>query len=462
MVSILWFRNDLRLTDNPALAHAAGHGGALLPVYILDPAAAGAWPMGAASRWWLHHSLKALDDGLRAAGCGLLVLEGDTEALLADLVQRFAAGGLYWNRRYEPASIELDKRVRQRFNEDGLDVASFNAALLNEPWQALKGDGTPYKVFTPYWKACLKAAPPAPPRPAPERLPPLPGGVNPAGLEACGLLPQIPWDAGFYAQWAPGEAGALQRLSAFAAGPAAAYEAARDWPAEAGTSRLSPHLRFGELSPRQVVAALQPQDPDATGPYLRQLYWREFAHQLLFHFPHTTDRPLNPKFEGFPWRSHYAADLQRWQQGRTGIPIVDAGMRELWATGWMHNRVRMIVASFLTKHLLIPWQAGAHWFWDTLLDADLANNSMGWQWVAGSGADAAPYFRIFNPVTQSTRFDPQGRYLRAWVPELRALPADRIHQPWKGGAHPPGGYPNPVIGLKEGRALALDAYQAIR
>lgn len=459
--AILWFRNDLRLTDNPALVHAVSRNARLLPVYIHDPAASGEWPMGAASRWWLHHSLKALDDDLRRAGSGLLICEGDTERVLAELVEGTGAEALCWNRRYEPAHIELDQRIKRRFLGQGLAAESFNGTLVNEPWKVLKGDGTPYRVFTPYWKACLKAGGPGDPLPAPDGLPPLPPEVQTGGLDRLGLLPTIPWDRGFYQDWTPGEAGALGRLETFVAGPLSDYTERRDRPAEAGTSGLSTHLHFGEISPRQVFAALRAPDPEGCGPFLRQLYWREFAHQLLFHFPHTTQRPLVAKFEAFPWRTDYRADLERWQQGLTGIPLVDAGMRELWAIGSMHNRVRMVAASFLTKHLLIPWQEGARWFWDTLVDADLANNSMGWQWVAGSGADAAPYFRIFNPATQGERFDPAGEYLRRWLPELRDLPPQRIHQPWKPGG-PPAGYPAPLVDLREGRALAMSAYDTIR
>jgi deoxyribodipyrimidine photo-lyase len=392
MRSILWFRLDLRLADNPALA-AAVKRGAVVPVFVWAPEEEGAWPPGAASRWWLHHSLQSLASDLG----GLVIRRGPSLDALRQLVKETGATAVFWNRRYEPALIARDTKVKQALLADGLKIESFNSALLFEPWE-LK----PYKVFTPFYRTCLaKGIPPA-------RTPRRAVRVVPAAslqLDELKLLPKLNWATGFH--WQPGEAGARAQLRQFTP---TGYRTNRDLPAVAGTSCLSPHLHFGEISPRQVWHAV------ANADYRRQLIWREFAHHLLYHFPHTAEKPLRPDFENFPWRKDAKA-LKAWQRGRTGYPLVDAGMRELWTTGWMHNRVRMVVASFLVKDLLIPWQAGARWFWDTLVDADLANNTLGWQWVAGCGADAAPFFRIFNPATQAEKFDPEGKYGRRWASE---------------------------------------------
>lgn len=397
-VSIVWFRLDLRLHDNPAL-EAAAKLGEVVPVFIWAPEEEGAWPPGAASRWWLHHSLKALAKDLG----GLVIRRGPSLDALRHLVKETNATAVFWNRRYEPALSARDTKVKQALLADGLKVESFNSALLFEPWEIKTGSGGPYKVFTPFYRACLRklegrARPPGAPS---DPLRGAPGGRT-LPLDELGLLPKLDWARGF--DWQPGEAGARKQLAAFSP---KGYLEKRDLPAIAGTSRLSPHLHFGEISPRQAWEA-------GNEDYRRQLIWREFAHHLLYHFPATPDQPLKPQFEKFPWRKD-AKGLRAWQRGETGFPIVDAGIRELWTTGWMHNRVRMVAASFLVKDLLIPWQEGARWFWDTLVDADLANNTLGWQWVAGCGADAAPFFRIFNPVTQAEKFDPTGEYVRRWV-----------------------------------------------
>jgi deoxyribodipyrimidine photo-lyase len=441
--TLLWFRQDLRLADNPALAAAVARGGPVIPVYVWSPEEEGSAAPGAACRWWLHQSLKALDASLRPLGSRLIVRRGPARATLGALAAETGATAVLWNRRYEPAVSARDREVKASLAAAGLAVESFNSALLFEPWELATGSKTPFQVFTPFWRACLsRPAAPAPLRaPAaiaapvrwPETLP----------LSSLALEPAIDWTGGIAAAWTPGEAGAQAALRAFLRGAVEAYPVARDRPAEPGTSRLSPHLHHGELGPRQIRAALDPADPGA-GAYLRELGWREFAHHVLFHFPHTVDRPLRPAFAHFPWADAPAA-LRAWQRGRTGYPLVDAGMRELWATGWMHNRVRMVVASFLTKHLLLPWQEGARWFWDTLVDADQANNTLGWQWVAGSGADAAPYFRIFNPATQAEKFDPEGRYVRRWVPELGS---DR--------------YPAPIVDHAWARSRALAALATTR
>ncbi len=467
---LLWFRRDLRLTDNPALSEALARGEPVIPVYIHDPDGEQPWAPGAATRSWLHHSLQALADALAARGSRLLIRSGPAQAVLETLIGETGASAVLWNRLYEPAIVARDTRIKAALKGNDIDVASHNAALWCEPWRIATGSGGPYKVFTPFWRALLPKLPEAAIDAAPEQIP---GPAQwPAGLtvEALGLKPRLDWDRGFYPAWQPGETGAFARLQQFLDDGLSGYHDRRDLPAEAGGSGLSPHLHFGEIGPRQLLRAVRRAQAGggiAEGDaehFLRELGWREFAHHLLHHFPHTPEQPLNPAFAALPWRSErdYAADLRAWQRGQTGIPIVDAGMRQLWATGWMHNRVRMIVASLLTKNLLTPWQQGAQWFWDTLVDASLANNTLGWQWAAGCGADAAPYFRIFNPVLQSQKFDADARYIRRWVPELARLPDKAIHAPWTLGAGAPRDYPAPIIDLASSRQRALDAFAQMR
>jgi len=465
---IVWFRRDLRLSDHPALSLALERQQRVLPVYIHAPHEEGPWAPGGASRWWLHHSLAALGRDLEMAGAPLLIRQGDSLRQLRELAQAVGARAVYWNRLYEPALVRRDEAIQQALREDGLEAESGNAALLAEPWQLKTGGGEPYRVFTPFWRA-HRALPARPPLPAPRRL--NPAGRPPRGvaLEALGLLPRFPWDSGLRQAWTPGETGAWQLLQRFCDEEAGRYLDERDRPAQDGTSRLSPHLHFGEISANQVAARLhrlaeeQPGLRGDTEHYLRQLGWREFAHHLLYHYPHTPQQPLHRKFANFPWRKprDYAADLRAWQQGRTGVPLVDAGMRQLWHSGWMHNRVRMITASFLSKNLLIPWQEGARWFWDTLVDADLANNTLGWQWTSGCGADAVPYFRVFNPVLQGGKFDPRGAYTRRWLPELARLPDAALHAPWQAGNAPPP-YDAPIADPGESRRRALEAYARIK
>ncbi|MFV3127945.1 cryptochrome/photolyase family protein [Niveispirillum sp. KHB5.9] len=477
---IVWFRQDLRLADNPALAHAAASGQPVLPVYVLDDITQGAWRMGSATRWWLHHSLMHLSAALERLGSALLLLRGPGDVVIEDLAERIGAAEVVWNRCYEPYAIERDSRLKAAL-KGRIKASSFKAGLLNEPWEVLSGAGTAYKVFTPYWRACLSVTDPQPPLPAPERLIPCPD--RPAGdsLSDWALLPTSPdWAGGLRRTWADGvgvgEAAASARLAQFLSHGASNYAAGRDVPGIDGTSRLSPHLHFGEISPRQVWHAAKQAGAKASesfqaqmDSFLREIGWREFCHGLLYHFPHMPERPLAPQFEAFPWASDDAA-LSAWQRGRTGYPIIDAGMRQLWETGWMHNRVRMIVGSLLVKHLLLPWQAGQDWFWDTLVDADLANNAAGWQWIGGCGADAAPYFRVFNPILQGQKFDPDGRYVRQWLPELKHLPDKYIHAPWtappmvlRGAGIMLGrDYPAPVIDHALGRQRALDAFAAMR
>ena len=461
-LTIVWFRRDLRLKDNPSLFEAAKRG-PVLGVYIL-----GEEEPGRASRWWLHHSLEALQNSLAAKGVPLILREGPALKTLLDLAQASGASRVHWNRLYEPATLARDQAVKAGLLGAGLDAQSFNGALLREPWQLKTQQGKPYQVFTPYYNALLAQHPT---RPQLGSLPRLQGpskAPKSLKLAALKLLPTVPWDREFGGQWKPGEDEAQKALQRFLKGGAARYQAGRDRPAmDGGTSRLSPRLHFGELSPQQcwdAALALSAAEPSAAKGALafnRELAWREFSHHLLYHFPHTVSEPLRLEFKAFPWQRP-AALLKAWQQGRTGFPLVDAGLRQLWRTGFMHNRVRMIAASVLIKDFLIDWRQGAAWFMDTLVDADLAQNTMGWQWTAGSGADAAPFFRIFNPVLQGERFDPNGDYVRRWVPELAALPDKFIHQPWKAPGGIPEGYPAPVVDHAQARDRALALFKALR
>ena len=467
--AIVWLRQDLRLRDNPALQAAAKHGGAIVPVYILCDAEEREFALGGASRWWLHRSLAALDVELRSRGSRLSLMRGPALECLRRAVRRTGASAVFWNRRYEPAVVARDVEVKQQLRADGLVAESFNGSLLREPWEIQNGSGHPYRVYTPFRRRALeKLDPPAPLRllahwPAPEKWP------DSIGQDELQLLPAIEWYGTMEQTWRPGEAGAQARLRAFAKKPLASYAKLRDRPDREGTSALSPHLHFGEISVRQiwhVLAAKSARVQDST--FATELLWREFAQHLIYHFPHTALEPLDRRFERFAWSAD-PARLRAWQRGCTGIPIVDAGMRQLWATGWMHNRVRMIVASFLVKNLRIHWLEGARWFWDTLVDADLAANTLNWQWVAGCGADAAPYFRIFNPLTQSARFDPAGEYVRRWIPELARLEAPHVHAPHAApaavlaaaGVRVGSTYPAPIVDLAESRRAALAAYQAL-
>lgn len=477
--TILWFRQDLRLQDNTALAAALDRGAPILPVYIFDPDGEQAWRPGGASRWWLHHSLASLGRTLRERGSSLTLARGATAEVLRELIHVTGASAVYWNRRYEPAAVARDSQIKTELTLAGLEVKSFNSALLNEPHAIQNKQGRAFQVFTPYWRHCLGQAVSAPlkldraaipgPKVWPRSLP----------LEELGLLPRIPWDRGFGESWQPGEDGAAKQLRNFAVKTVDAYADDRNLPAQDGTSRLSPWLHFGELSPRQVWAAIAAKSrdsgvfPPSNGArvFLSEIGWREFAHHLLFHFPHTPEQPLREEFSKFPWADDPdGVKLRSWQCGQTGYPIVDAGMRQLWCTGWMHNRVRMVVASFLVKHLRLPWQHGAAWFWDTLVDADLASNTLGWQWSAGCGADAAPYFRVFAPVLQGEKFDHDGDYVRRWVPELAKLPAEHIHAPWeastgvlaRAGVELGRDYPGPVVHHAQARNEAIAAFKRLR
>ncbi|WP_133479541.1 cryptochrome/photolyase family protein [Cognatilysobacter segetis] len=468
--ALVWFRNDLRLDDNPALEAALDAGFDIVPVYVHDPEGEGEAAGGAASRAWRAGSLAALDAELRARGNALRLFVGHAGATLAGVAAATGATSVFWNRRYEPGVESRDAGVKRQLREDGLDAQSFNGATLFEPWALKTAAGGPYRVFTPYYRAALSRWAPSACRDAPDRIPACEDGPEGVSIEHLHLTPANDWDATFWSHWTPGEAGAREALEAFVDGALHDYASGRDRPDRVGTSRLSPHLHFGEIAVWRVVHAVERQRgriPDAQlDAFLRQLVWRDFAAQLLHHFPRTVDRDLDARFQGFDWARPTKALLARWQRGRTGVPIVDAGMRELWTTGWMHNRVRMIVASYLCKHMRMHWRHGAAWFRETLVDADLANNVMGWQWVAGTGADAAPYFRIFNPVTQAERFDPQGAYVAQWLPELAGLPLPLRHSPWRDPAalaRVARDYPrSPLVDLAQGRDAALLAYRQMR
>lgn len=469
-VSIMWFRQDLRVKDNPAL-NAACDMGKVIPIYIVDETAPNGRALGGASNWWLHHSLTSLNERLNGH---LQVFKGDPKIIIPELLASFEAQGIFWNRCYEPWQINRDKALKEGLKADDYTVHSCNGSLLWEPMKVLKKDGTPYRVFTPYYrKGCLKVEAPRYPKAPPARI--TYGDVpdKGCGIDALSLLPEIKWDTTIRTMWTPGEEGAADNLEAFIENAALSYQDGRDIPSANGTSRLSPHLHFGEVSPNQVWYAIKNKfgDTEQKGidTYLSELGWREFSYYLLYHFPTLPSKNFNAKFDKFPWRSDAKA-LRAWQKGQTGIPIVDAGMRELWQTGYMHNRVRMIVGSFLVKNLLVSWHEGERWFWDCLLDADLASNTAGWQWVAGSGADASPYFRIFNPVLQGEKFDKKGNYVRKYCPELKGLPDKYIHKPWE---TPPviakdagivfgEDYPKPIVDLKASRQRALDAFQQIK
>jgi deoxyribodipyrimidine photo-lyase len=461
--ALVWLHRDFRLHDHPALHHALQRHEKVVLTYIHAPEEEAPWQPGAASNWWLHHSLLALQKSAIALGGQLVVRQGDSLQQLQKLIEESQASAVYWNRLYEPAIIARDKKIKESLKNQGIQAESFKGALLFEPWELKTGTGGPYKVFSPFWRnaeaqlAKLRAPYPAPMQLHNLRLPSL-------LVHDLSLLPTLPWDLGLYSAWKVGESVARSRLQGFLASTVSLYKENRDFPAVEAGSRLSPHLHFGEVSPLEVLHAADhavtlEANMANIEHFLREIGWREFAHHLLFHFPHTPDEPLYEKFAAFPWREDYQRDLPAWQRGNTGFPIVDAGMRQLWQTGWMHNRVRMIVGSFLTKNLLSPWQEGARWFWDTLVDANLASNTLGWQWAAGCGADAAPYFRIFNPVLQSQKFDPDGRYIKAFIPELTLESGKTLHAP---NGNLLRGYPRPIVDLSHSHDRALRAYDAIK
>lgn len=470
MTAIVWFRQDLRLNDNPALQAALKTGLPLVCVYIHAPHREGSWKMGGAQKWWLHHSLSALDQDLQAKGVKLILRQGDPQAILQEIIAHSSAKALFWNRCYEPYAIKQAQEIKNEFKQQGLHVESFNASMLYEPWEIQNQQGQYYKVFSQFWKTLqAKGAPRKPHKTNWESVQHY-DNLPTDTLEDWDLLPQNPnWAKEFSDYWKPGEQGAQHRLEAFIENAVLEYKQQRDLPAIEGTSRLSPHLHFGEISPNQIWYAIVHAHGDNLArveSFLRQLGWREFCTSILYHAPDIPHSPFRKEFSAFPWSSDEET-LSRWQRGQTGYPIVDAGMRQLWTMGWMHNRVRMIVASFLTKDLFMNWTEGEAWFWDTLVDADLANNACGWQWVAGCGTDAQPYFRIFNPILQSKKVDPQGAYIRRWVPELGNLKDSHIHAPWeapplelsKAGIGLGKTYPHPMVDHKTQRDKALEAYK---
>jgi deoxyribodipyrimidine photo-lyase len=470
---LVWFRADFRLHDNPALAAAAASGQPVIPVYVHDDDTPGDWRMGGAARWWLHQSLAGLSADLRRIGSRLIIRRGPAVEVLTGIAQTTKASGIALSRGYEPWSSSLERALKQALSGDGVDVKRYAGSLLFEPDEIRTKTGQPYKVYTPFWRAVCATATVRQPLPAPKKLS-APSAWPPS--DSLALRPTTPdWSAGLAAAWTPGEAGARARLDAFIAGPLGGYAEARNRPDLPATSRLSPHLKHGEISPATCwhAAILAAERTPALKPgletFLKELVWREFSYHLLFNWPDLPHAPFRPEFAAFPW-NETKTELKAWQSGQTGYPIVDAGMRELWQTGWMHNRVRMIVASFLVKNLMQSWQAGEAWFWDTLVDADLASNAASWQWVAGSGADAAPYFRIFNPVTQGEKFDPDGTYVRRYVPELARLPTRFIQSPWTAPAESLQAagivlgrtYPHPIVDLAATRVRALAAFATLK
>ncbi len=471
---IVWFREDLRLNDNPALHWAASTGRPLVCVYLRETGVAGSRPLGGAGRWWLDKSLRRLADSLEAIGGKLILRTGDTHSIVRALIEETGADTIVWNRRYGPERNQ-DSALKTQLKPEGIDCRSFNGRLLVEPWELTTASGGWYKVFTPFWRALQTHYKPSVLAPSPTRI--KPAQAQSESLGDWKLHPEKPdWSAGLADMWEPGEAGAHRRLDAFLDGPVSRYANTRNLPGlPDGTSRLSPHLRFGEISPAQIWRAVQARtatlgaDEESARVFLSEIAWREFSYTLLYFNPELASANYNARFDRMRWREDTRSS-DAWCRGQTGYPIVDAGMRELWHTGWMHNRVRMIVASFLTKHLLMPWQVGEAWFWDTLVDADPASNPASWQWTAGSGADAAPYFRIFNPITQGQKFDTNGDYVRQWCPELANLPDKYLHAPFEADTRTLAAasvelgktYPKPIVRHAEARVRALAAYNALK
>lgn len=466
--ALFWFKQDLRCQDNPALTLACRNNQKIIPLYIKESHPA--LPMGAAQKWWLHHSLVSLKNSLQQVNLDLNFREGDPLTILEKVITENQVSSVYWNRSYEPMHSARDQIIKTELKSLGIDVISCNGSLLNEPWDVLNQSGGYFKVFTPYWRQCLrqmKVRPLMEISKWPDNQP-----IASLSLDQFDLLPKNPdWAINFSKFWQPGETGARNNLHLFLSEHLHGYKELRNIPSIQGTSRLSPHLHFGEISPQQIWMAVQQAkqqplcDIESAENFLSEIGWREFSFQLLYHYPKLMDTNFKRQFDRFPWQDNEPA-LKMWQRGLTGYPIVDAGMRELWQTGYMHNRVRMIVASFLIKHLMIDWRKGAAWFWDTLLDADLANNSASWQWVAGSGADAAPYYRIFNPVLQGEKFDPSGEYVKHWIPELTPVPNKWIHKPWEAPGNVSGivlgvDYPHPIVEHTVARQAALSGYQQV-
>ena len=469
--TIVWFRADLRVADNPALFEASRGHKPVIGLYIFDDETPGEWGIGGAAKWWLHHSLVALEQSLTKIGGALVLRQGNAADVLAEVVRETNAGKVYWNRCYEPFTIKRDKGIKETLLDQGIEAKSFNGSLLFEPWTIETKAGGFYKVYTRFWLTCRDKGTPAPPLDAPTHLEKFEGDVKSDMLDDWELLPTSPdWAEGLRDRWVPGEAGAMERLDTFLDTGAEDYDNLRNFPAIPATSNISPHLHIGDISPRQIwkITVDRLGWTKETEKFLKEIVWREFAYHVFYYLPEIPEEPMHNRFDAFPWREDTAA-LLVWQTGQTGYPMVDSGMRELWQTGHMHNRVRMITASFLVKHLLLPWQQGEAWFWDTLVDADLAVNAFSWQWVAGCGADAAPYFRIFNPITQGQKFDPDGTYIRTYVPEIADLPDKYLHTPWAApddvlhdaGVKLDETYPRPIIDHKMARERALEAFKSL-
>ncbi len=470
---IVWFRNDLRVADNAALLAASQTEREVICLYVFDDAADVSTRYGGAQRWWLHHSLVALSETLNGMGAELVFRRGEPETIIRQIIAQTNASGVFWNRRYATRHIERDSTLKSELKQTGLDVKTFDGALLHEPTLLKTGSGGPYRVYSPFWRAFSGGPEPRDPAPAPKSINGFGGELKSDDINAWQLLPTNPnWATGIAQEWIPGEAGAHQRLNEFLDGPIGDYGKGRDIPGKQSTSKLSPHLTFGEISPYQIWAATNTSHPTHTNDkekFRKEIVWREFSYHLLVNYKDLRTENFNPAFDGFPWREN-AGQLRAWQKGKTGYPIVDAGMRQLWQTGWMHNRVRMVVGSFLVKHLLIDWREGEKWFWDTLVDADPASNTASWQWIAGSGADAAPYFRVFNPIIQGEKFDQDGAYVKAFCPELADLPLKFLHKPWEApepvladaGVRLGETYPLPIVEHTTARNRALAAYQTMR
>jgi deoxyribodipyrimidine photo-lyase len=471
---LLWFRRDLRLDDNRALQAAAASDAAIIPVYIREPERRDTGALGAAQAWWLHHSLTALRESLRKRGSDLLLVSGEALPVLAALCERTGADTVLWNRRYDPAGVAVDGKIQNALCKDGAEVHAFSGQILHEPSQLRTKAGSPFRSYTPFRNAFEQSGEPPEPIDAPDHLSAPHKWPRTEALSDWKLLPGHPdWASAFPEMWTPGEAAARQRLEDFIGEALDGYDRGRDLPAEPATSMLSPHLALGEISPARIWHATRGLTGTVPASdvvsFRRELVWREFSYHQLFHFPALRTKNWNERYDVFPWHSDSAL-FSRWTRGQTGYPIIDAGMRQLWRHGWMHNRVRMIVASFLVKDLLIDWRKGETWFRDTLVDADAANNAANWQWVAGSGADASPFFRIFNPVLQGEKFDPDGLYVKTFVPELADLPDKYIHRPFeapdavlaKAGITLGKTYPHPVVDHGAARKDALAAHAAMK
>ena len=470
-INVMWFRQDLRLADNPALTNALKDG-KTLPIFILDDFNSKEHVNGAASKWWLHHSLIKLNISLKNKLC---FFRGNPIDILGEINKRFEISNIFWSRCYEPWRIKRDKKIKKHFNDQNVNVNTFNGSLLWEPWNIAKKDGTPYKVFTPYYrKGCLNSDKPRMPLPVPNLSNLISIDNHDLKIEDLELMPKHNWYNKMISLWSPGEEGAHSKIEEFISNGLNNYKEGRNFPSNQNVSQLSPHLHFGEVSPNQVWYRAKTKGGKLgikkdLDHFLSELGWREFSFNLLYHFPFLPKENLQKKFDNFPWDND-KDKLKKWQKGLTGYPIVDAGMQELWQTGYMHNRLRMVVGSFLVKNLLLHWHHGERWFWDCLIDADLASNSAGWQWIAGSGADAAPYFRIFNPITQGQKFDPDGKYTRKYLPVLNDMPDKFLFNPWEApedvlrsaGVKLGENYPLPIVEIGSSRQKALEAFAATK